>query len=41
MKPLERDLTIIRKMLRYCDEIDEAHNDFGRSYEAFCGSIIS
>ena len=40
MKPRERDLSIIRKMLKYCDEIDEAHNSFGKTYEAFCDSSV-
>lgn len=40
MKPLDRDLTIIQKMLKYCNEIDEAHNSFGRSYEAFTNNSV-
>ena len=40
MKPLDRDLTIIQKMLKYCDEIDEAHSSFGRSFEAFRSNSV-
>ena len=35
MELSNRDLTIIQKMLNYCDEIEEAHRSFGRSYEIF------
>ena len=30
-----RDADILEKMLRYCDEIEEAHQKCGRSYAAF------
>ncbi len=31
----ERDLSIIRKIYKYCLEIEEAHTVFGKSYELF------
>lgn len=40
MKPLDRDRSIIRKMLNYCDEIEEAHNSFGKSYAAFQSNSV-
>ena len=40
MRPLERDLTVIRKMLGYCGEIDEAHTGFGRSFDVFQTSSV-
>jgi len=28
---MNRDIDILKKIIRYCDEIDEANNDFGNS----------
>lgn len=34
----ERDNQILEKILKYCSEIEAAHDDFGRSFERFCSS---
>ena len=34
----ERDNQILEKILKYCSEIEAAHEDFGRSFERFCNS---
>ena len=35
MNTQPRDLQIIEKILKYCNEIDHAHNEFGCSFDAF------
>jgi len=35
MKELNRDKAILEKMLKYCNQIDEAHETYGTSYEIF------
>ena len=30
---LNRDISIIEKIYNYCNEIDEAHNTFNKSYD--------
>lgn len=32
---LNRDIGIIEKIYNYCNEIDEAHNSFNKSYDTF------
>ena len=32
---LDRDINIIEKILSYCNQIDEAHTAFNKSYEEF------
>lgn len=32
---LNRDISIIEKIYNYCNEIDEAHNTFNKSYDNF------
>ena len=34
----ERDNQILEKILKYCSEIEAAHDDFGRSFDRFCSS---
>ena len=34
----ERDNQILEKILKYCSEIEAAHDDFDRSFERFCTS---
>ena len=36
----EEDRLIRRKMLGYCDEIEEAHNSFGRSFDECCSNSV-
>ncbi|MBR5382219.1 MAG: DUF86 domain-containing protein [Clostridia bacterium] len=35
METIERDQNILRHILIYCDQIETAHRDFGRSEERF------
>ena len=35
-----RDICIIEKMKKYCDEIEEAHNKFGMSHELFLTDAV-
>lgn len=34
----ERDRLILEKIVRYCDEIEYAHNEYQRSFEVFCSN---
>lgn len=34
----DRDSQILEKIVRYCEEIEHAHREYDRSYEAFCGN---
>lgn len=36
----ERDLSIIKKMIAYCNEIQEAHNAFNTSYTVFAENSV-
>lgn len=38
MLPNERDRSLIQHILRYCEEIEIAHSDFGNSKELFFSS---
>lgn len=40
MNHKERDLLIIEKMHKYCNEINEAHSTFGNSYERFKNNSV-
>lgn len=35
-----RDQEIIEKIIRYCNEIDEAHSAFHKSYDAFVSNSV-
>ena len=37
---LNRDISIIEKIYNYCNEIDEAHNTFKKSYDNFKVSSV-
>jgi len=32
----DRDLQILEKIVKYCDEIEHAHHEYGRDYTIFC-----
>lgn len=36
MQISERDMQILEKILKYCEEIEFAHNEYNRSFDAFC-----
>ncbi len=38
MPAIDRDREIIRHILRYCDQVEAAHDDFGHDRERFDGS---
>ena len=38
MPSIDRDRNIIRHMLKYCDEVETAHDDFSHSKERFMNS---
>lgn len=38
MQVKDRDLQILEKISRYCDEIEHAHREFGRDYAVFCNN---
>ena len=38
MPSIDRDRNIIRHMLKYCDEVETAHDDFSHSKEKFMNS---
>ena len=38
MPSIDRDLNIISHMLKYCDEVETAHDDFSHSKEKFMNS---
>lgn len=40
MKPLDRDLSILRHMISYCEQIEQTVEHFGNTYESFSGSQI-
>ncbi len=40
MNPESRDLYIIEKMLKYCTQINEAHDEFGRSFSVFSSNSV-
>jgi uncharacterized protein with HEPN domain len=40
MKPLDRDLSILRHIVSYCDQIEETVWHFGNTYESFVSSQI-
>ena len=40
MPSIDRDRNIIRHMLKYCDEVETAHDDFSHSKERFYQSGV-
>ena len=38
MPSIDRDRNVIRHMLKYCDEVETAHDDFSHSKEKFMNS---
>lgn len=40
MKPPDRDLSILRHIVSYCDQIEETMEHFGNIYESFVSSRI-
>lgn len=38
MAATERDMQILEKIVKYCGEIDHAHSEYDRSFEAFCSN---
>lgn len=40
MKPLDRDLGILRQMISYCEQIEQTIDHFGNTYESFSASQI-
>ena len=40
MKPLDRDLSILRHIISYCEQIEQTVDHFGNTYESFSTSQI-
>ena len=40
MKPLDRDLSILRHIISYCDQIEQTIDHFGNTYESFSTNQI-
>ena len=40
MKPLNRDLSILRHIISYCEQIEQTIDHFGNTYESFSTSQI-
>lgn len=40
MTPINKDIEIIKKMLVYCNEIDETVTTLGNSFDSFSGNTI-
>ncbi len=40
MKPLDRDLSILRHIVSYCKQIEQTQEHFGNTYESFAASQI-
>jgi uncharacterized protein with HEPN domain len=40
MPPVERDIIILKKIVKYCDEISEANEAFGNKLEALTTSSV-
>ena len=40
MKPLDRDLSILRHIISYCEQIEQTIDHFGNTYESFSTSQI-
>ena len=36
METSGRDVQILSKIVGYCDDIEHAHKEYGRSYSVFC-----
>lgn len=36
----ERDITVIKKILSYCDEIEQAHQEYNHSFDIFLTSAV-
>ncbi len=40
MKPLDRNLIVLRHIVSYCEQIEQTVEHFGNLYESFAGSQI-
>ncbi len=40
MKPLDRDMSILRHIVSYCEQIEQTTEHFGNTYESFAASQI-
>ena len=40
MKPLDRDMSVLRHIVSYCDQIEQTTEHFGNTYESFSASQI-
>lgn len=40
MKPLDRDLSILRHIASYCEQIEQTTEHFGNTYESFAANQI-